>query len=149
MVEKVDGALLSGIVGDGDDVDGADVAELVAGLAELLGDIRDVVGVFKDEAVGAVTGACWIVVMIDRAAGAGAAKVSLVATPQLAPVVVLPLQQAHSPLVVLYVISGKSSVAARINVTMVSKHALRPDLLQWNVSWPIELWNVWSVDACR
>jgi hypothetical protein len=50
--------------------------------------------------------------MVARASGAGAAQVSLVAIEQWTPVVTSLLQQAHSPVVALYVISGKSSVAA-------------------------------------
>lgn len=49
--------------------------------------------------------------MVDRAAGAGAAHVSLVALEHWTPVALSLLQQAHSPVAALYTMSGKLNVA--------------------------------------
>ena len=72
--------------------------------------------------------------MVDSASGAGAAHVSLVAMEQWTPVVASLLQQAQSPVVALYTISGKLSVAAWTDVNYGPNDIARPHLLQWSVS---------------
>jgi hypothetical protein len=89
-----------------------DVVAVVDGLREARGGVEDGTVVSIDGVLVTEGGSGGSDSMVARASGAGAAHVSLVAMEQWTPVATSLLQQAHSPVVALYVISGKSSVAA-------------------------------------
>ena len=95
-------------IGDDDATDGVLIKRIEVVVVEVLGGI---VGSVEEEVVE-VTGACPSDAMLARASGAGAAHVSFVVVEQSTPVTGSLLQQAHSPLVALYTISGSARVAA-------------------------------------
>jgi hypothetical protein len=93
------GELVEGI---GEGVMADELREIGEGVAGVEGESGEVIA----EVLVLVGGACWSDTMVARALGAGAAQVSLVVMEHWTPVVGSLPQQAQSPVVALYVISG-------------------------------------------